>query len=256
MVDEYLEKPFREQTNRKIQEAEDEARLRELRDKVLKKKTTPVAVEETAPDEKEVKAQVQAATEVLEDVQKENQKAISADMFDDLPEGVRESLIKTVNRRTGANLPLPEKQKKESFSNQRILTFLNSNIGRIQSQLSTIDKRLQEQNELLRTSLGITMATYQGIANQDEALEAKFDAILAALDAQQQAAKDHLDAMEDEAAKNRLDDRRDGTGTSGFDDLSGGGGGLGLPMGLLRRLGRFLGRRLLRPLLRLSLIHI
>lgn len=250
LVDEYLEKPFREQTNRKIQEAEDEARLRELRDKVLKKKTTPVAVEETAPDEKEVKAQVQAATEVLEDVQKENQKAISADMFDDLPEGVRESLIKTVNRRTDANLPLPEKQKKESFSNQRILTFLNSNIGRIQSQLSTIDKRLQEQNELLRTSLGITMATYQGIANQDEALEAKFDAILAALDAQQQAAKDYLDAMEDEAAKNRLDDRRDGTGTSGFDDLSGGGGGLGLPMGLLRRLGRFLGRRLLRPLLR------
>ena len=250
LVDEYLEKPFREQTNRKIQEAEDEARLRELRDKVLKKKTTPVAVEETAPDEKEVKAQVQAATEVLEDVQKENQKAISADMFDDLPEGVRESLIKTVNRRTGANLPLPEKQKKESFSNKRILTFLNSNIGRIQSQLSTIDKRLQEQNELLRTSLGITMATYQGIANQDEALEAKFDAILAALDAQQQAAKDQLDAMEDEAAKNRLDDRRDGTGTSGFDDLSGGGGRLGLPMGLLRRLGKILGRRLLRPLLR------
>jgi len=250
LVDEYLEKPFREQTNRKIQEAEDEARLRELRDKVLKKKTTPVAVEETAPDEKEVKAQVQAATEVLEDVQQENQKAISADMFDDLPEGVRESLIKTVNRRTDANLPLPEKQKKESFSNKRILTFLNSNVGRIQSQLSTIDKRLQEQNELLRTSLGITMATYQGIANQDEALEAKFDAILAALDAQQQAAKDQLDAMEDEAAKNKLDDRRDGSGTSGFDDLSGGGGGLGIPMGLLRRLGKFLGRRLLRPLLR------
>lgn len=241
LVEAYLENVFREEVNKKIEEAELQRRLEEIQAlKEEKNKSIEVEVIAEEPDKEEVEAQVEAAVEVLEEAEKQNEQVISEDLFDDLPEGLRESLTKTLNKRTGANLPLPEKEKSSgSISNRKIYTFLSSNIYKIQSQLDGIDNRLQEQNALLRSTLAVSTAIYASIENQDNLLENKLDAVLAAFEAQNDAAKEFADKQEIMAAEAALEGRRKSSGTEGFIDVSGNGGG-----GLLGMLGRFFGKKL------------
>jgi murein DD-endopeptidase MepM/ murein hydrolase activator NlpD len=242
LVEEFLEKPFREQVNKKIEER-------------AVQKATPLpqlveVVAEEPEDKEEVQAQVETAVEVLEEAEKANEQQITEDLLSDLPVGLQESLINVINKKTGANLPKPDKPKTSSsnISNRKIYNFLSSNIYKIQSQLDGIDQRLQEQNALLRSTLGVTTAIYSSIENQDNILDAKLDAVLEAFEKQNELAKELADKQENAAAEAALERQRKGSGTEGFIDVSGSGGSGGL-LGLLgrffgKKLGRFLFKRL------------
>ena len=71
LVEAYLENPFREETNKKIEDAAIESRLNEIQEEKRKKKVEPIQEDETKEDETEIQEQV---TEITEELDKESTK--------------------------------------------------------------------------------------------------------------------------------------------------------------------------------------
>ena len=244
LVEEFLEKPFREETDKKIEEAAIKRRANEIKEERNKQVAPPVVVEEqTSPQEEEtVEDDAQLAAEVVDESYNDTNEKITDDILDDLPDSVKESLVNLINKRTGSNLTVEKKEKTGSVSNSKILKSLTTHLQKIQGQLSTIDSKLQEQNSLLRGNLYTSLQNISQLEYQDDVLSKKLDALLEAYKKQAQFAEEEADGAEDKLAEARLEQTKDAAFTEGFKDTSGAGGGL---LGrLFSKLAKFLGRKL------------
>ena len=97
--------------------------------------------EENNTDEREVNSQAEIATEVLTEAEDAREQAIDESVLDDLPEGLKESLVLLINKRTGKTSPETDKKKTSSYvSNNKIFKFLTTNLYKIQGQLDSIDR--------------------------------------------------------------------------------------------------------------------
>jgi len=250
LVEEFLEKPFREETDKKIEEAAIQSRLDEIQKEKQKQKEQAVQVVVEQSDPEEVEEQVDIATEVLEEAQETNQQEINEEFFEDIPLSVRPNLVDIINKKTGRNVTLPDQEKKkEGHSNAKIYRYLTLNLTKIQSQLEVIDKKITEQNALLRSSLSVSVATYEKIELEDARLESKFDGILSAIEEQNALAKELADKQEDAVRRSALKNKRDAAGTEGYADTRGDGDGL--LQTLLKYFGKKLGKFLFKRLYKL-----
>lgn len=250
LVEEYLEKPFREQVDKKIEDAAVESRLNEIQEEKRKKQEEQKkqeqvpqveVVEEIPPEEEEVEDSAELAAKVVDESYNDVNEKITEDILEDLPDSVKESLVNLINKRTGSNLTVEKKEKTGSVSNSRILKTLTSQFQKIQSQLSTIDSRLQEQNSLLRANLYTSLQNIGQLEYQDDVLSQKLDALLEAYQKQSDFAKEEADKAEDRLAESRLEQTKDAAFTEGFKDTSGGDSLLGR---LLAKLAKFLGTKI------------
>jgi hypothetical protein len=245
LVEAYLENPFREEVDKKIEESAIERRLNEIQEERKKQSPPPVVVEEqTSPQEEEtVEDDAQLAAEVVDESYNDANEKITDDILDDLPDSVKESLVNLINKRTGSNLTVEKKEKTGSVSNSKILKSLTTHLQKIQGQLSTIDSKLQEQNSLLRGNLYTSLQNISQLEYQDDVLSKKLDALLEAYKKQAQFAEEEADRAEDKLAESRLEQTKDAAFTEGFKDVSGLGGG-GILGRLFSKLAKFLGRKL------------
>lgn len=202
-------------------------------------------VEEEAKDvveeaEEEVKENIEEAAEVVDEaledapieepeVAKEEAPDLS-DIVDLLPPG----MLAAVNQQTGQNYEKTPKTSKSSssgsISNKKMLSTLVSSLDAIAGTLSSINVELKKQNTMLGEALGSTVTNLQEIETSHEGLNQKFDAILAAFQAQTAAAEQAIDDAEtarDIAARQAQSDVADTIGIPDPNDKDkkGGGGG-------------------------------
>jgi murein DD-endopeptidase MepM/ murein hydrolase activator NlpD len=200
--------------------------------------------EENNTDEKEVDTQAEIATEVLNEAEDAREQAIDESVFDDLPEGVRESLVVLINKRKGKPSSETEHKKPSSYvSNNKIFKFLTTNLYKIQGQLDSIDRSIQDQTSIVQANLQVTSNIYENLDIQNKILGEKLDAILQAFNRQNELAKKFADEEENRLAEQRLENGVDVAGTeTPMSTIGSGKGSSG--NSLLRRLTKFFGRKL------------
>ena len=200
--------------------------------------------EENNTDEREVNSQAEIATEVLTEAEDAREQAIDESVLDDLPEGLKESLVALINKRTGKTSPETEKKKTSSYvSNNKIFKFLTTNLYKIQGQLDSIDRSIQDQTSIVQANLQVTSSIYESLDIQNTILGEKLDAILQAFNRQNELAKKFADEEENRSAEQRLEGGMDAAGTETSTSTIGAGKGSS-GNSLLRRLIKFLGRKL------------
>ena len=207
------------------------------------------AVEVVEQAEEEVKENIEEAAEVvdeaLEDAPIEEPEVAQeeapdlSDIVDLLPPG----MLAAVNQKTGQNYQKTPKTPKSSSagstSNRKILSTLVTSLDAIAGTLSGIHGELKKQNVMLGEALGTTVSNLQEIETSHEGLNAKFDAILGAFQAQTAAQEEAIDEAETDVAKARLAETGNSAGTFGTDPVgTGKGGGFGIPAWAKRFLGR------------------
>jgi len=266
LVDQYLEQPFREQVDRKIEEEATKARVAEIQEKKLpkveEKQEKADEVEEKIDDEaeeivkdaeEEVKENLEPAVEVVEQAvqevvqQRDEEQPDLSDIVDLLPPG----MLEAVNKSLGSDYKKPEKKKREAtgnVTNNRILKTVVQNLQKIQGQLDSIDNELKKQNLMISDAMATTISNLNSIETTYDGLNDKFDAILDAFEAQTAAKKAEIDERQgavDEAMAEQQGDVADTFGTKDDDGPPkgrGGGGGGGLS-NYLKRFAKFLWKK-------------
>ena len=222
------------------------------------------AVEEEAEEvveeaEEEVKENIEEAAEVvdeaLEDAPIEEPEVAQeeapdlSDIVDLLPPG----MLAAVNQQTGQNYEktpkTPKSSSSGSMSNKKMLSTLVSSLDAIAGTLSSINVELKKQTTMLGEALGSTVTNLQEIETSHEGLNQKFDAILAAFQAQTAAAEKAIDDAETAADIAEQKGQGDSASAFGFTDTEGKGGrGIGIPDWVKRLFGkawkRFVPRKL------------
>ncbi|AOV57263.1 hypothetical protein N330309_008 [Synechococcus phage S-CAM1] len=266
LVDQYLEQPFREQVDRKIEEEATKARVAEIQEKKLpkveEKQEKADEVEEKIDDEaeeivkdaeEEVKENLEPAVEVVEQAvqevvqQRDQEQPDLSDIVDLLPPG----MLEAVNKSLGSDYQKPEKKKREAtgnVTNNRILKTVVQNLQKIQGQLDSIDNELKKQNLMISDAMATTISNLNSIETTHSGLNDKFDAILGAFEAQTAAKKAEIDERQgavDEAMAEGQEDVADTFGTKKDDGPpKGGGGGRGGGLSnYLKRFAKFLWKR-------------
>ena len=225
-------------------EEEDESEYDDLYGSSVDDLISSVLVEEEpSADDQEVNAQATVATQVLTEAEDAREQEIDESILDDLPEELRNSLTGFINKRTGKTSPTTEKKSTSSYvSNNKIFKFLTNNIFKIQGQLDSINKSIQNQTELIRANLELTASVHENLNIQNDILARKLDAILEAIDGQKGLANKFADDEENRLAEARLESGMDVAGTETATDTRNGKKSSG--NSLLRRLIKFFGRKL------------
>jgi hypothetical protein len=226
------------------EEEEDESEYDDLYGSSVDDLISSVQVEEEpSADDQEVNAQATVATQVLTEAEDANEQEIDESILDDFPEELRNSLTGFINKRTGKTSPTTEKKSTSNYvSNNKIFKFLTNNIFKIQGQLDSINKSIQNQTELIRANLELTASVHENLNIQNDLLARKLDAILEAIDGQKGLAKKFADDEENRLAEARLESGMDVAGTETATDTRNGKKSSG--NSLLRRLIKFFGRKL------------
>jgi hypothetical protein len=130
---------------------------------------------------------------------------------DDVDPELIEKLLVTIN-----------KPKKESSytTNKKIFDSIISNFGRIQSTLDTVNRNLENQNELIKASIETQLAIGELISNQSSILSDKFDMILKQFEMKNALSEKQADDEEKNINEQRLEAQRDAAGVSDFQDLT------------------------------------
>jgi len=214
------------------------------------------AVEEEAEEvveeaEEEVKENIEEAAEVVDEALEDAPiEEVEVPQFEatqpeepaeepdlsDIVDLLSPGMLAAVNQKTGSNYektPKKPKTSSGSVSNSKILSTLVTSLDAIAGTLSSIDGELKKQNVMLGEALGTTVSNLQEIETSHEGLNAKFDAILGAFQAQTAAAEEALDEAETERDIAAAQGQSDTAGTEGFADINkkkggGGSGGGGL----------------------------
>lgn len=264
LVDQYLEQPFREQVDRKIEEEATKARVAEIQEKKLPKveekqekadeveeKIDEEAEEIVKDAEEEVKENLEPAVEVVEQAvqevvqQRDQEQPDLSDIVDLLPPG----MLEAVNKSLGSDYQKPEKKKREAtgnVTNNRILKTVVQNLQKIQGQLDSIDNELKKQNLMISDAMATTISNLNSIETTHSGLNDKFDAILGAFEAQTAAKKAEIDERQgavDEAMAEGQEKVASTFGVKKDDDRRGGGGGGGGLSNYLKRFAKFLWKR-------------
>jgi serine/threonine protein kinase len=170
--------------------------------------------EENNTDEKEVDTQAEIASEVLTEAEDAREQAIDESVLDDLPESLRAALVGVINKKTGTTIGGGEQKKTSSYvSNNKIFKFLTTNLYKIQGQLDSIDRSLQDQTSIVQANLQVTSNIYENLDIQNQILGEKLDAILQAFNRQNELAKKFADDEENRLAAQRLAGGMDAAGT-------------------------------------------
>jgi hypothetical protein len=264
LVDQYLEQPFREQVDRKIEEEATKASVAEIQEKKLPKveekqekadeveeKIDEEAEEIVKDAEEEVKENLEPAVEVVEQAvqevvqQRDEEQPDLSDIVDLLPPG----MLEAVNKSLGSDYKKPEKKKREatgSVTNNRILKTVVENLQKIQGQLDSIDNELKKQNLMISDAMATTISNLNSIETTHEGLNDKFDAILDAFEAQTAEKKAEIDERQgavDEAMAEGQEKVASTFGVEKDDDRRGGGGGGGGLSNYLKRFAKFLWKK-------------
>jgi murein DD-endopeptidase MepM/ murein hydrolase activator NlpD len=203
--------------------------------------------EENNTDEKEVNSQAEIASQVLTEAEDAREQAIDESVLDDLPESLRAALVGVINKKTGANIGGEEKKKTSSYvSNNKIFKFLTTNLYKIQGQLDSIDRSIQDQTSIVQANLQVTSNIYENLDIQNKILGEKLDAILQAFNRQNELAKKFADEEENRLAEQRLEGGMDAAGTETPVSTIGSGKGSGRKS----RISLYYKRKLLRKLYR------
>ena len=114
------------------------------------------------------------------------------------------------------------KPKKESTytSNKKIFDAIVVNFGRIQATLDTVNKNLENQNELIKASIETQLAIGELISSQTNILEDKFGLILQQFEAQANISQQQSEVLESKSSENKLEAQRDAAGISDYQDLT------------------------------------
>ena len=218
-------------------------------------------VDTTKPVEEKVVEEAQEVVEEVEEEVKDNLEEASKQVDEkieeqatpdltDLPVNVQQSLIDLINKRTGSNIPKPESEKKNTgVTNTTILRTLTASLQKIQGQLTSIDNEIKKQNQMIGSALGTVVSNLNHIETSYEGLNDKFDALLAAFEAQTQGLEDAADQAETDAAIAKQKQQGDTASTFGFDDVDAKGGLFGALVKFFgKKLGKFLARSLFKLL--------
>lgn len=233
---EQKEEAVEEEAEEVVEEAEEEVKENiEEAAEVLDEALEDAPIEEVEVPQFEA-TQPEEPAEEKEETQEEQPDL--SDIIDLLPPG----MLAAVNQKTGSNYektPKKPKTSSGSVSNSKILSTLVTSLDAIAGTLSSIDGELKKQNVMLGEALGTTVSNLQEIETSHEGLNAKFDAILGAFQAQTAAAEEALDEAETERDIAAAQGQSDTAGTEGFADINkkkgGGGSGSG---GLSKYFGR------------------
>jgi murein DD-endopeptidase MepM/ murein hydrolase activator NlpD/serine/threonine protein kinase len=187
-------------------------------------------------EEKETEKKIEQANDIAEDIQ------IDPDVLSDLPPSLQASLVKVINRKTGATINAGDKKETTSaITNTKIYRFLTNNLLKIEGQLDSINASIKEQNILLQTNLDLNLKTLQSVEEQDALLERKLDTILDLYTNQTSLIKKYEEDLKRQATEARLEQQRDSAFTTGFTDV---GGHTLDSNSLLGRLVKFFGKKI------------
>lgn len=187
-------------------------------------------------EEKETEKKIEQANDIAEDIQ------IDPDVLSDLPPSLQASLVKVINRKTGATINAGDKKETSSaITNTKIYRFLTNNLLKIEGQLDSINASIKEQNILLQTNLDLNLKTLQSVEEQDALLERKLDTILDLYTNQTSLIKKYEEDLKRQATEARLEQQRDSAFTTGFTDV---GGHTLDSNSLLGRLIKFFGKKI------------
>lgn len=115
----------------------------------------------------------------------------------------------------------------------------------VSGQLEQVNKSLIEQNELLQQNIDINLSSLEALRMQDDILTAKFDSLLQAFNAQNDAQDESREKLEDMKSETDLENQRKAAGYETPEDLRGTKKG-----GRNSRMIRFFKNKLLRKLYR------
>jgi murein DD-endopeptidase MepM/ murein hydrolase activator NlpD len=164
--------------------------------------------------------------EIADDIEEEIVEAVDEDdeedfgseddipdelLQDDVDPELIEKLLVTIN-----------KPKKESSytTNKKIFDSIVSNFGRIQSTLDTVNRNLENQNELIKASIETQLAIGELISNQSSILSDKFDLILKQFEMKNALSEKQADDEKKNLDEQRLEAQRDAAGIADFQDLT------------------------------------
>jgi hypothetical protein len=186
-----------------------------------------VKVEEELPEEKEVAENIEE--QIVDAIEADDDEEGDIGSEDDIPDELLqdeldpefvEQLVVTVNKRKNK----PRKPRTGSYvTNTKIFKFLTTNLYKIQGQLDSIDKSLQEQTQLVQANLQVTSGIYENLDIQNEIIGQKLDAILQVFNKQTEASKQLVEDEERRLAEQRLESQIDVAGTETPADLRGKG---------------------------------
>jgi hypothetical protein len=114
------------------------------------------------------------------------------------------------------------KPKKESSytSNKKIFDAIITNFGRIQATLDTVNRNLENQNELIKASIETQLAIGELISNQNSIITDKFDLMLRQFQMQADVAEQQAENEKRKSIEGALESQRDAAGTAEFIDLT------------------------------------
>jgi|688.fasta_scaffold03868_4 murein DD-endopeptidase MepM/ murein hydrolase activator NlpD len=186
-----------------------------------------VKVEEELPEEKEVAENIEE--QIVDAIEADDDEEGDIGSEDDIPDELLqdeldpefvEQLVVTVNKRKNK----PRKPRTGSYvTNTKIFKFLTTNLYKIQGQLDSIDKSLQEQTQLVQANLQVTSGIYENLDIQNEIIGQKLDAILQVFNKQTEISKQFAEDEERRLAEQRLENQVDIAGTETPADLRGKG---------------------------------
>ena len=149
------------------------------------------------------------------------------DILDDLPDDLAASLAAFAAKR-GAAIPseTAEKVKKKSSykSNTKLLGAITEKLSKIQGSLDAVVQSLDRQNTLLQTNIQTNIAIVDSVVESNNVLETKFDALLAAFNAQAVASQQYYENLERAGREYVQDQQRDVAGSISPIGLRGMGG--------------------------------
>ncbi|MEL0324362.1 MAG: hypothetical protein VXA00_08385, partial [Rhodospirillales bacterium] len=146
------------------------------------------------------------------------------DILDDLPDDLAASLAAFAAKR-GATIPseTAEKAKKSSSykSNTKLLGAITEKLSKIQGSLDAVAQSLDRQNALLQTNIQTNIAIVDSVVASNSVLETKFDALLAAFNAQAVASQQYYENLERAGREYVQDQQRDSADSVTPTDLVG-----------------------------------
>jgi hypothetical protein len=149
------------------------------------------------------------------------------DILEDLPDDLAASLAAFAAKR-GAAIPseTAEKAKKKSSykSNTKLLGAITEKLSKIQGSLDAVAQSLDRQNTLLQTNIQTNIAIVDSVVESNNVLETKFDALLAAFNAQAVASQQYYENLERAGREYVQDQQRDVASSTSPIDLRGIGG--------------------------------
>ena len=209
-TDDEKEKAVEEEAEEVVEEAEEEVKENiEEAAEVVDEALEDAPIEEAEVHQFEATKPEQPA----EETQKKEPEDLS-DIVDLLPP----KLLEAINQKTGSNYEKTKKERKSTgVTNSTILKSLVSSLEKIQGTLGSIDNELKKQNALLSAALGTTVSNLNEIETSHEGLNAKFDAILGAFQAQTAAEEEAIDKAETARDIAKQQAQTDSASTFGID---------------------------------------